>query len=168
MALGGGTRVFGAQAWRFHPLDFQMASTYGIPHESSLADWPIGYEHLAPYYEIIEWELGVCGSAPASNLPARRAYPMESMAITRRGQLLTQAAEKLGWSHQRVPLMITRFPGSGRGACIECQHCVGFCCPTEAKGGTQNTVLPIAQATGNARFGLRRGRCGSSRMIRGR
>ena len=43
MTVGGGTRVFGAQAWRFLPTDFAMASTYGIPPGSSLADWPISH-----------------------------------------------------------------------------------------------------------------------------
>src|SRR5512132_4407114 len=27
--VGGGTRVYGAQAWRFLPQDFRMASVYG-------------------------------------------------------------------------------------------------------------------------------------------
>ena len=55
--VGGGTRVYGAQAWRFHPDDFRMATRYGIPRGSSLADWPITYETLEPYYERAEWEL---------------------------------------------------------------------------------------------------------------
>ncbi|HMO57474.1 MAG TPA: NAD(P)-binding protein [Roseiflexaceae bacterium] len=41
MTVGGGTRVYGAQAWRFLPQDFRMASEYGVPEGSSLADWPI-------------------------------------------------------------------------------------------------------------------------------
>ena len=32
-AVGGGTLVYGMQAWRFHPLDFRMASTYGVPED---------------------------------------------------------------------------------------------------------------------------------------
>ena len=36
--VGSGTRVYGAQAWRFMPQDFRMASTYGVPAGSSLAD----------------------------------------------------------------------------------------------------------------------------------
>ncbi len=58
MTLGGGTRVYGGQAWRFCPEDFRMRSTYGEPFE----DWPIGYEDLAPHYDRVEWELGVCGA----------------------------------------------------------------------------------------------------------
>ena len=148
MAVGGGTRVYGAQAWRFHPLDFRMASTYGVPDGSSLADWPIDYDELAPYYESVEWELGVCGSPPGSTMPERRPYPMAAMPISRRGHKLQDAADSLGWAHQRVPLMINSVERDGRAACTECQHCVGFACPTDAKGGTQNTVIPKALATG--------------------
>ena len=48
MTAGGGTRVYGAQAWRFEPRDLTMASTYGVPDGSALADWPIGYDDLEP------------------------------------------------------------------------------------------------------------------------
>ncbi len=148
MALGGGTRVYGAQAWRFHPLDFRMATTYGVPVESSLADWPISYEDLAPFYEEIEWTLGVAGSNPALNLPSRRPYPMDAPLISKRGTMLQSAAGKLGWDSQRVPLMVNTVERNGRAACIECQHCVGFPCPVEARGDTHNTVLPMAVASG--------------------
>jgi hypothetical protein len=37
MTVGGGTRVYGAQAWRFTPEDFAMATTYGLPDGSGLA-----------------------------------------------------------------------------------------------------------------------------------
>src|SRR5436190_2517577 len=57
--VGGGTLVYGAQAWRFMPADFRMASIYGTPEGSSLVDWPISYDDLEPFYERAEWELGV-------------------------------------------------------------------------------------------------------------
>jgi choline dehydrogenase-like flavoprotein len=142
MGVGGGTRVYGAQAWRFHPLDFRMATTYGVPEGSSLADWPIDYEELSPYYETIEWELGVSGDKPSANMPPRRDYPMGALPATYRTGTLQAAADRLGWTHQRIPMLISSTEFAGRGACINCQTCVGFGCPTEAKAGTQNTVLP--------------------------
>ena len=42
-----------------------MANTYGVPEESTLADWPFGYDDLAPYYDRVEWELGVSGDTRA-------------------------------------------------------------------------------------------------------
>ncbi|MBN9059870.1 MAG: gluconate 2-dehydrogenase subunit 3 family protein, partial [Rhizobiales bacterium] len=35
-AVGAGTLVYGAQAWRYHRDDFRMASLYGVPEGSSL------------------------------------------------------------------------------------------------------------------------------------
>ncbi len=50
MTVGGGTRVYQGMAWRMQPDDFRLASRYGIPDGSSLADWPITYEDLEPFY----------------------------------------------------------------------------------------------------------------------
>jgi choline dehydrogenase-like flavoprotein len=148
--VGGGTRVYGAQAWRFHPLDFKMASTYGVPAGSSLADWPIGYDDLAPFYEQVEHELGVSGdSRGMTHLPAyTRDYPMPPLPMTLKGGILRKAAETLGWNTLHVPLAINSQPNQDRAACINCQHCVGFACPVDAKNGSQNTFIPRALATG--------------------
>jgi choline dehydrogenase-like flavoprotein len=67
-----------------------------------------------------------------------------------RHELLRAAAERLGWGTVRVPLLINSAPYGGRGACEGCRMCVGFACPTDAKNGSQNTVLPRAFATGRA------------------
>ena len=147
--VGGGTLVYGAQAWRFHPLDFKMATTYGVPQDSSLADWPIQYEDLEPYYERAEWEIGVAGGKPAPQMPNRRAYPMPAFGHTTKAKKLKLGCEKLGWTYQTPPLLINSIARDGRQGCTHCQHCVGFACPVDAKNGTQNTVLPRALATGN-------------------
>jgi len=148
-AVGSGTLVYGGQAWRFHPLDFRMASTYGVPAGSSLVDWPIEYEDLAPFYHRAEWEIGVAGGDPAPQMPTRPTYPMHAVPQTEKGRLLHSGAEKMGWKTQPVPLLINTAFRDGRHACVACQHCVGFQCPSNAKNGTQNTVIPKALATGN-------------------
>ena len=146
--VGGGTLVYGMQAWRFHPLDFRMASTYGVPNGSSLADWPIGYDDLEPFYERAEWEIGVSGGKPAPEMPDRRAYPMPGVPQTTKARRLADGCAKLGWTFQTTPLLMNTVPRQGRAACGQCQHCVGFSCPTDAKNGTHNTVIPRALATG--------------------
>lgn len=148
--VGGGTRVYGAQAWRFLPDDFRMASRYGVPAGSSLADWPIGYDELAPYYERAEWEIGVCGDGAASGryAPRERDYPMPPLPVPLLGQTLRRGADVLGWDTLAVPLLINSVAHDGRPACLRCQHCVGFACPNGAKNGTHNTAIPRARATG--------------------
>ena len=149
--VGGGTRVYGAQAWRFHPDDFRMASKYGVPEGSSLADWPISYATLEPFYERAEWELGVAGDGNIiqSQIPRRRNYPLPPVPPSPQTVALQNSARALGWVTTPVPLLINTEVYRGRSSCIGCKYCVGFACPTDAKTGTQNTVIPRALATGN-------------------
>lgn len=151
MTLGGGTRVYGAQAWRFHPDDFRMASRYGVPEGSSLSDWPIRYEDLEPYYTRAEWEVGVSGDGKAHSGRGERQsdYPMPALPRTLDAERLARAAEKLGWEIGPVPLLINSVERDGRPACGRCGQCVGFACPTNSKNGGHNTMLVRAVATGN-------------------
>lgn len=148
-AVGGGTTVYGAQAWRFLPDDFRMATVYGTPAGSSLADWPITYADLAPYYERIEWEMGVAGDGDLSvkHWQRERGFPMPPLPLTRRGSVLRGGAAALGWDVLPIPALINTVPYNGRPACTQCQFCVGFTCQVDAKSGTQNTFLPRAMAT---------------------
>ena len=148
--VGGGTRVYGGQAWRFHPLDFKMATTYGVPEGSSLADWPITYEDVVPFYERAEHELGVAGDASRmTHLPAyARDYPLPPVELNAQGRVFRRGLAALGWDAVTVPLAINTRPRGGRGVCVHCQHCVGFACPTDAKNGTHNTLIPRALVTG--------------------
>jgi len=148
--VGGGTRVYGAQAWRFHPDDFRMATKYGVPEGSSLADWPISYETLEPFYERAEWELGAAGNGDSiqHQIPRKRNYPLPPVGPSPQTVALQNAARQLGWVTTPVPLLINTEPYGGRAACIKCKYCVGFACPTDAKNGSQNTVIPRALATG--------------------
>ncbi|MGG7306975.1 GMC oxidoreductase [Curtobacterium sp. AB451] len=151
VTAGGGTRVYGAQAWRFAPGDFTMATDHGVPEGSALRDWPIGYDDLAPWYERAEWELGVSGGDDGTWAgPRARPLPMPAIPAGPRRQLLADAARSLGWSTVHVPLLVNSVPYLGRGACEQCGTCVGFACPVDAKNGIQNTMLPRAFATGNA------------------
>ncbi|GMA61374.1 gluconate 2-dehydrogenase subunit 3 family protein [Alicyclobacillus fastidiosus] len=151
MTVGGGTRVYGAQAWRFHPDDFRMATRYGIPDRSSLSDWPIGYDDLEPYYERAELEVGVSGDSAAhpGRGKRRHPYPMPALPQTLEGERLARAAVNLGWTVGPVPLLINSVERDGRPACGRCGQCVGFACPTNSKNGGHNTMLVRAMATGN-------------------
>ena len=149
-AVGGGTTVYGAQSWRFMEKDFRMATTYGVPKGSSLADWPISYTDLEPFYERAEWEIGVCGEDMGNQFqaPRRKGYPMPAVPATTTHHILKRGAASRGWNTFATPLAINSVPRAGRDACIQCDHCVGFACPTDAKNGTQNTMIPRALATG--------------------
>ncbi|GAA2412241.1 hypothetical protein GCM10010191_21980 [Actinomadura vinacea] len=144
ITVGGGTRFFGAQAWRFLPDDFRMASLYGVPEGSALADWPITYDDLEPFYDQVEWELGVAGRAHPGEGPRERDYPMAPFPPTTEAALLDAGARTLGWPTGPVPLLLNTEPRGGRAPCIRCGQCIGFACPVDARNGTHSTVLPRA------------------------
>ena len=69
-AVGGTTLHYWAQSWRLNPWDFKVVSEttrrYGasrIPKGSTIEDWPFGLEELEPYYDKVEYEIGVSGKA---------------------------------------------------------------------------------------------------------
>jgi choline dehydrogenase-like flavoprotein len=148
--VGSGTFVYGGLAWRFHPDDFRMASRYGVPDGSSLADWPVSYDDMAPWYERAEIEIGVSGKGGANPNEGRRArdYPMPAVGPNRTTGVLARGASALGLSTFTPPLLVNSVARDGRPACIRCGSCVGFPCPSNGKNGTQNTVIPRALATG--------------------
>jgi choline dehydrogenase-like flavoprotein len=148
--VGGGTRVFGAQAWRFMPQDFRMASLYGIPEGSSLADWPIEYDDLEPDYERAESEIGVAGDAAQHRFegPRRKPFPMPATDDTLQRAILHAGAQRLGIPTQPVPMFINTVAFNHRAACVRCGMCNGFACPTDAKNGAHNTMIPLALSTG--------------------
>jgi choline dehydrogenase-like flavoprotein len=148
--VGGGTATYGAMAWRFHPKDFQMKSTYGCPENSTLEDWPITYDDLEPYYEKAESEIGVSGDDSGNPFkgPRRKPLPMPPLAPTREHRIMEAAARRLGLHPFHIPMARNTVPYNGRPPCMRCRWCVGFLCEVNAKGGTQNTVIPTALATG--------------------
>ena len=149
--VGGGTLSYGAMAWRFQPTDFRMASKYGVPEGSTLADWPLSYDELEPYYEKAEWELGVSGDVSNDPFKGPRNKPLPMPPVSPQGKehdILDTAARKLGFHPFHIPMLRNSVPYNGRPACMRCRWCVGFACEVDAKNGTQNTVIPVALKTG--------------------
>lgn len=148
--VGGGTGVYQGVAWRFLPDDYAMASRYGVPDGSSLADWPLTAADLAPHHDWVEWEVGVCGDPTGHRAAGERGrgYPMPPLPADAEARLLRRGADALGLAVGRVPLLLNSVPRDGRPACGTCGECVGFACPTGGRNGTAETVVPRALAAG--------------------
>ncbi len=151
MAVGGGTVFYGAMAWRFNPIDFRMRSTYGEVKDSSLADWPISYGDLEPFYEKVEWEVGVSGdmSGCPQAPPRKKDYPMPAFPYNVAAELLAAGGKRAGLHPFPVSMLRNSVPYNNRPACIQRRFCPGYNCPVDGKNGTHNTVLPMALAAGN-------------------
>jgi len=155
--VGSGTVTYGARAWRFLETDFRLVSHYGELPDSSLTDWPISYQDLEPFYDQAERELGVAGSNEGNPFAAPRSnpFPMPPFGLDRASKLIWEAGKKLGLHPFSAPFLRNSVPYNGRPACVHQGHCVGFQCPIDAKNGTQNTVIPVALASGNCDLRIR-------------
>jgi gluconate 2-dehydrogenase alpha chain len=164
---GGGTVHYGALSWRFHEDDFRVRShtieRYGakaIPVDSSVADWPLTYADLEPFYDRAEYELGVSGKAgnlqgrkiEGGNVfeaPRQREYPLPALHADQCGVLFNEGASKLGYHPFSSPRAILSQPYQDRPSCTYCGYCQAFGCHVGAKGSILVTKLPEADATGN-------------------
>jgi choline dehydrogenase-like flavoprotein len=149
--VGGGTVTYGGSSWRHLPYEFNEASyDPTIPSGTGMADWPITYDELEPYYTQAEWEMGVSGMLINSPFiaPMTKDYPVPPVPLKSSGALLNSAAAKLGLTSVRGPLAIISKPYMGREACVNCGICSGYGCQVRARSSSAVTMLPLAEKTG--------------------
>ncbi len=166
-AVGGTTMHYWAQSWRLNPWDFKVVSAteqrYGsgrLPADSTVEDWPFGYEELEPYYDQIEYTVGISGQAgnvrgtinSAGNIfegARQREYPMRPLRSSPFTELMGSAARELGWNPFQGPAAITSELYDGRPPCQYHGFCNKGGCHVQAKSSTAFTTIPKALDTGN-------------------
>ncbi|HEV2200508.1 MAG TPA: GMC family oxidoreductase [Bryobacteraceae bacterium] len=166
-AVGGTSIHWDGNSWRFHPWDFKVRSEtirrYGasaIPAGSTVEDWPIAYDDLEPFYDTVEYEVGVSGKAgnlqgkidPAGNIfegPRKREYPMPPLRDSDFTDMLIAGGRKLGWHPHRGPAAINSRPYGGRSACVYHGFCDTGGCHVNAKNSTMVSTIPAAMKTKN-------------------
>ncbi len=146
--VGGGTVHMGAYLYRFRPIDFRMASTFGTYEE--LADWPFEYDDLEPYYGVAESLVGVAGGQPddAWQAPRTTPLPMPPLDAHPIAARLEHAARARGLRPFTTPRAVNQRPYDERPTCAYCELCAGYGCPVGARGSAQEAILPRAIATG--------------------
>ena len=132
---GGGVHADGKTP-RFLEEDFRMLSERGPVEGATVADWPVGYEELEPFYAEAERLIGVAGEDGTNPFAAPRSgpFPMPSGAPMYAAVLTSAAAERLGLHPYPAPTAANSIPYDGRPACNNCGFCGYFGCPIHAKG----------------------------------
>lgn len=154
--VGGSIIHYGGWLRRFHPHHFQMRrhvqERWGLsvlPENCTLADWPVTYEELEPYYTLLEYEIGIAGDDAAAFLPRSKPFPMPPMRPFRMGELFKEATKTLGLHAHPVPVGVNTVPYRGRPATTYCAWSNGFGSYTGDKWDPSLTSIPEALATGN-------------------
>lgn len=166
-AVGGTSLHYWAQSWRLNPWDFKVVSAtrerYGvdrIPPGSTVEDWPFGYDELEPYYDKVEYSIGISGQAGnvqgainnSGNIfegSRRREYPMRPLRASPFTDLMSDAARHLAWNPFQGPAAITSEVYDGRPPCQYHGFCNTGGCHVLAKSSTAVTSIPKAVDTGN-------------------
>lgn len=153
--VGGGTVHW--QGWlpRFVESDFRFRSLVGDLPGASLADWPISYDDLEPYYDRVEWAFGVSGQAGANHFESKRSrgYPCPPMPMSRYAEKFHQGAAALGWNSFPTPQAALSQPYDGRPASVISAFAQQHGDPTGTRSSALSVFVPQAVATG--RYDLR-------------
>jgi choline dehydrogenase-like flavoprotein len=138
--VGGSSVHYCGVMWRLLPEHFNMRSEFGDLDGANLADWPVDYEDMAPYYERAEREIGICG--PEGGQPTHPdswSYPMKPVPESRSGELLANGAEELGYEAFSSPQAIVTEQYDGRPSCTYCGHCCFYGC--YVRGAKSNSLV---------------------------
>src|SRR5262245_24849256 len=134
---GGGTTVrWSGLTPRFLEHEFKPRTTYGLLDGTTLIDWPLTLDELAPYYDKAEFKMGVTGT---NGIPA--SFETSNYKVLKAGGI------KIGYKEiTSTRMAINPIARDGRPGCIQ----LGFChsgCKVGAKWSTLYTEIPKAEAT---------------------
>jgi choline dehydrogenase-like flavoprotein len=148
--VGGGTAHWTGWCLRMLESDFTPRSLHGDIPGASLADWPITYEELEPYYDRVEWSLGVAGIAGANRFeaPRSRDYPMPPIPNTRYAKAFHDGCKALGYNSFPTPMAMLSQPYNGRATSVQSAFVQQFGDPSGTSSTILTTYIPDAIATG--------------------
>jgi gluconate 2-dehydrogenase alpha chain len=152
--VGGSSVLYGARFRRFHPHHFRQLSALrerarddDLPDDSSLIDWPIGYDDLEPYYTELEWMIGVAGE-PSPYTPRSRPLPFAPLRRFPVGDAFGAAARELGYRPYAIPVGRMGEPRNGFEPVYDPWD-EGIGAVTPERWTPMDHLLPEALATGN-------------------
>jgi choline dehydrogenase-like flavoprotein len=149
--VGGGTAHWTGWVLRMTENEFRPKTIYGDIPGANLADWPITYQELEPYYDKVEWAFGVSGQAGANKYegPRSRGYPCPPLPPTRYNHKFYEGCAKLGYNAFPTPAAALSRPYNGRPATVQSAFAQQHGDPTGTRSNMLTTFIPAALATGN-------------------
>ena len=146
--VGGGTRVMSALFFRMKEEDFRPLSTFGSVPGATHQDWPISLKDLESYYDKVESDVGISGSADA--MPdKKKPFPFPPLKAHPASTLIDKACSEMGYHPFPTPRAVLSADWNDRGECSYSGFCGSYACMTGAKGSTHETYIKTALETGN-------------------
>ncbi len=149
--VGGATNFMSGFFHRMKPEDFKLLSTFGPIEGANIADWPIAYEDLEPYYAKVESVVGVSGRVVAHPFQEPRStkdFPYPPTQEHPVSAIFDKACKRIGLHPLPVPRAILPQPAMKRNACAYTNYCGSYPCTTGAKGSSRAALLDHAARSG--------------------
>jgi choline dehydrogenase-like flavoprotein len=146
--VGGSTLHYTAYTPRAQPDDLKLRTEFGVGE-----DWPLEFAELEPYYDELEYFLGVSGPAEYPWGPRRtRAYRHPPLPLNGAARLMQRACAEIGMRTSPAANAALSRPQEqpGYGTRHVCTN-RGFCqagCSVGAKASMDVTFLALAGAHG--------------------
>lgn len=139
---GGKTNVWGRVSLRYSDLDFEGPAKDGweIP-------WPIRYKDIAPYYDKVEQEIGVCGGDDDQDSLPGSKYHLPAPALRCGEKVMQSAASSIGISIVSGRRAVLTKEHNGRPKCHFCGAC-GRGCDISAFFNSSDYLIEPAFKTG--------------------
>lgn len=156
--VAGSIVHYGAWLRRFHPHHFRFRSHVverwgerALPDGTTVADWPVTYDELEPYFTRVERLAGVAGEpdSQAPFVPRSAPLPMPPLRRFRLGEVFRAATTAMGLHPHMVPVGMNSVPFDGRPATRYTAWSNGFGSWDGDKWHPGLTGVPEALATGN-------------------
>jgi choline dehydrogenase-like flavoprotein len=149
--VGGSSNFMSGYFHRLKPIDFRLKTEFGAIAGANVADWPISYEELEPYYAMVERVVGVSGKVVSHphQEPRSSDFPYPPVAESPISSWIDKAASDIGYHAIPVPRAILSRPDMGRRSCEYSGYCSSYGCSSGAKGSGRAALLNHAVATGN-------------------
>jgi gluconate 2-dehydrogenase alpha chain len=154
--VGGSAGHYGSWLRRFHEWQFAPKSHYddmygpgALPEDCTLADWPVGYAELEPFYTKLEHLIGIAGDESNPFVKRSRPLPLPATRPFILGNKFTEATRTAGLHPHPVPVGFTTESHGGRPA-------TGYSAWNNGLGSFRGDrwhpglgPVPAAMATGN-------------------
>ena len=150
--VGGSSNFMSGYFSRLKPVDFKLLSTYGPIKGANIADWPISYEDLEPYYAKVEYIVGISGKVIQHKFLEPRStpdFPYPPLKENIVSQLIDKAASILDIQTIPLPRAILSQKKGNRNSCYYSNYCGSYGCSSDAKGSSRVSLIHEALKTGN-------------------
>ncbi len=150
--VGGSSNLMSGYFHRMKPKDFRLLSEFGPIKGANIVDWPISYDEMEPYFEMVERVVGVSGKVvqhPHLEPRSTKDYPYPPLAVNKISSWIDKACTDLDYNVIPTARAILSQSVDERNSCYYSNFCGSYGCSSGAKGSACEALLNKALATGN-------------------